>query len=159
MGREIRMVPPNWQHPKKAFPSGVVDYKPLYDQDFASAAAEWKSELAKWEDGTHEDLKYRDAGSATEWWEYSGNPPERECYRPAWTEAEATHFQIYETVSEGTPVSPVFATRDELAAWLIQQGTSEAAAKKFAQEGFCFSLSFGPNGIKQDYETTLNHGA
>lgn len=154
MGREIRMVPANWEHPKHER-NGRLCYKPLYDNDFASAAAEWKSEFAKWENDTHEGLKYRDAESTTEWWEYGDNPPDREYYRPAWTEAEATHFQIYETVSEGTPVSPVFASRDEIAAWLIQQGTSEAAAKKFAETGFCFLMSFGPNGIKEGYETTL----
>lgn len=152
MGREIRMVPPGWEHPKYER-YGRLEFRPLYDNDFASAAAEWKSDFAKWEAGTHEDLKYCD--TKTEWWEYNGNPPEREDYRPAWTEADATHFQIYETVSEGTPVSPVFSSRDEIAAWLIKQGTSEAAAKKFAEEGFCFSMVMGPGGIKEGYESVV----
>ena len=36
--------------------------------------------------------------------------------------AEKTAFQLYENVSEGSPVSPVFTTREELAEWLEQKG-------------------------------------
>ncbi len=163
MGREIRMVPPNWQHPTQhchhcgldgrrlcdeARRNGGMCYKPL-NQGYAADAAEWKAEYAKWIAGE------REPKDGTDFWDYYGMPPAREDYCPDWAEAEATHFQIYETVSEGTPVSPVFASRDELAQWLIDNGTSEAAARKFAQEGFCFSLMFDNGVIKEDYETVI----
>lgn len=32
-------------------------------------------------------------------------------------------YQVWETVYEGTPISPVFATADELAAWMAANGT------------------------------------
>ena len=34
-------------------------------------------------------------------------------------DAPADHFQIYQTVSEGTPVSPVFASKEEMIEWMI----------------------------------------
>lgn len=44
MGREIRMVPAGWQHPKDDDGS----FKPLFDGSFAKDAAEWDAENAKW---------------------------------------------------------------------------------------------------------------
>jgi hypothetical protein len=37
---------------------------------------------------------------------------------PQWTEAEATHFQMYENITEGTPMSPVMDSPEALAQWL-----------------------------------------
>ena len=48
MGREIRKVPADWQHPTDDRRQG---YQPLFNQSFAEAAAEWKAEFAKWEAG------------------------------------------------------------------------------------------------------------
>lgn len=50
--------------------------------------------------------------------EWDGEKRLPEDYRPDWPKEEITHFQMYEDVTEGTPVSPVFATREELARWL-----------------------------------------
>ncbi|MEI8319481.1 MAG: hypothetical protein WCH79_16185, partial [Planctomycetia bacterium] len=38
--------------------------------------------------------------------EYDGDPPEVRFYRPDWAPGEATWFQVYETVSEGTSYQP-----------------------------------------------------
>ncbi|MGE0830823.1 MAG: hypothetical protein AB7O04_15925, partial [Hyphomonadaceae bacterium] len=50
-----------------------------------------------------------------------GQPPIRAYYRP-WADDEATWFQIWETVSEGTPVTPPFETREELIEYLVEHG-------------------------------------
>jgi hypothetical protein len=52
---------------------------------------------------------------------WEGGPPRPDSYRPAF-ESAPTAFQVYETVSEGTPISPVFETRDELIDWLVNDG-------------------------------------
>ena len=118
MGREIRKVPADWHHPTDDRRQG---YQPLHDQSFAEAAAEWKAEFAKWEAG--ERPAYCTGESRdVEFWEYWGAPPERDYYRPDWPEASRTHFQIYETVSEGTPISPPCATIEELAQWYADNG-------------------------------------
>lgn len=50
--------------------------------------------------------------------------PKRSDYMPLWTEVEATHLMMYETCSEGTPISPAFETPEELARWLADNGAS-----------------------------------
>lgn len=134
MGREIRRVPADWEHPlqeckhspwrggcDQAKANGGKCYHPLYDRPYREAVAEWKTEFAAWERGERDE--YCDAESAKlEYWEWNGNPPEREYYRPDWPEGAATHYQVYETVSEGNPVTPHFATQDELIDYLVTHG-------------------------------------
>jgi hypothetical protein len=149
MGREIRLVKPGWEHPKGERNWGI-DYMPLYDEDFASAAKEWRDLFAKWEGGERQK-HLQETGDDEEFWEWHGTPPDRAYYRPAWTEAEAIHFQMYETVSEGTPVSPVFATKEELVDYLVANGDfwdqkrgnggwKRDAAEKFVGCGYAPSM-------------------
>lgn len=111
MGREIRMVPPNWQHPTMDR-YGDNRLQPMYDRTYAEARQEWLEGLATHNPEDCEGLDY---------WEWDGMPPSREYYRP-YTKEEATWFQLWETVSEGTPVSPPFATKEELATHLAEHG-------------------------------------
>ena len=164
MGREIRKVPPNWQHPVKEtydpFRRETVQRKqPMYDRTFDDAAAEWKSELAKWEAGERPDyFDPADYPNGIEYWEWDSRPPDREYYRP-WADADAKWFQVWETVSEGTPVTPPFATQAELIDYLVQHGDewdqkrgnggwNRAAAERFVAGGWAPSLIAvtGPRG-------------
>ena len=120
MGREIRRVPPGWEHPKDA----KGHYEPMLDQTLQNAMAD-------------EDFD--------ECWGDSDLETARRYYRPEWTE-EPTHYQMYETVSEGTPVSPVFASLDELVGWLIGQGHSRKAAEGFAKHGWAPSMEIVRKG-------------
>ncbi len=60
--------------------------------------------------------------------DFWGEPPEPNdpTLRPEYEE-EPTWFQVYETVSEGTPVTPPFATEQELSDYLVRHnyGTQE----------------------------------
>jgi len=118
MGREIRMVPPNWEHPKDE--SGK--YKPMYDHGFQSSANKWVADLIAWQNGTHEkQVSYPDYKTDMPfYWQYE-NPPDDEYCRPDFKE-EPTWYQVYETVSEGTPVSPPFASKEELVNYLVEFG-------------------------------------
>ena len=137
MGREIRQVPANWNHPK----NDQGHYIALHDQTYEQALGDWKQ------------YKPDEGDSYEKWAEWAEDVPSAEWCRPAY-DAPADHFQIYETVSEGTPVSPVFATRDELAQWLIEQGHSEKAARQFAIDGWAISMVFDPpHGVVMDIET------
>lgn len=104
MSREVRRVPANWEHPKDG-----NRYRPLLD-GYADAKAEW---IAMYEAEGY--------GAATEFW---GGAPFAEDYMPEWPEAERTHLMMYETTTEGTPISPAFATPEELARWLADTGAS-----------------------------------
>lgn len=130
MGREVRRVPPNWEHPRNE----DGRYIPLYDQTYESARREWLDGYAAHEPAEHDGLDY---------WEYDGMPPVRADYRP-YPDEEATWYQVYETVSEGTPVSPPFATQEELIAHLAEHGDKTdhgkgwtlSRAKAFVESGW-----------------------
>lgn len=171
MGREIRRVPPNWEHPrytKENVPYGsenpdlqVGCYVALFNQSFDDAVAEWKEEFALWEAGTHEDIKKFDL-DGQEYWEWF-SPPSREAHLPTFQE-EPTWFQVYETVSEGTPVTPPFATLEELGDYLRKNGDSwdqargtrpsSEAVDRFLQEGVAITGAYLPGvGVVGSYET------
>ena len=158
MGREIRRVPWNWEHPKKEVPNyrtGRMEesFQPLYNHPFEEAADEWLKEFHAWESGKDNDCDEHEAkeGHRVYYWEWNGGPPDREYHRPSWTQEEATWFQVYETVSEGTPVTPPFATKEELIDYLVANGDywdqhrgdggwSRENAEKFVGTGFAVSM-------------------
>lgn len=126
MGREIRKVPPNWEHPKETTYNALrrcseTDYKPLYDASYRERAERWMTNAIAWHNGTHEDAAEYKVNHPY-FWEWDGNPPDPESYRPEWPEGTATWFQMYETVSEGTPVTPPFSTLQELEDYLVEFG-------------------------------------
>lgn len=134
MGREVRRVPPGWEHPKHSVPNhrlGRMEerYKPLFDRDLEAAWADWQAEYAKWLAGEHDRViaeygagEYPKAEPYRSFCEWHGGPPDPDRYRPRWADGTATWYQVYETVSEGTPVTPPFATPDELIDYLVAHG-------------------------------------
>jgi hypothetical protein len=158
MGREIRRVPPGWQHPmqpcrhepwsggcREARKNGGQCYRPLYDRDFETEVKEWKENFAKWERGERPAYFDPATDGHYEFWEWDGGPPDRESYRPKWSAEEATHYQMYETVSEGTPVSPVFETLEQLENWMVNEARySREAAAAFCKGGWAPSMAYVP---------------
>lgn len=127
MGREIRKVPPNWEHPRYTkydapYQNRVNEYRPMYDRRFDKTFTEWLSDFDRIRSGELSDIEREcyPLGLA-DWLQDEGNPPDPAYYRP-YSDDEATWFQVYETVSEGTPVTPPFATREELVAYLVKHG-------------------------------------
>ena len=121
MGREIRRVPKNWEHPR-TFDTVNPQYKPL-SEDYVGS------------------LKYYQKDADSE----PADKPNIKDYMPA-----GKWYQLFETVSEGTPLSPPFATKEELVQWLTSnsdywkhQWTQEQA------EGIVKS-EWAPSGIMTD---------
>jgi hypothetical protein len=57
---------------------------------------------------------------------------------------EGPGYQVWETVSEGSPVSPVFETAEALIEWLVGEGYSREAAQGFVKTGWaCSTLIAG----------------
>jgi hypothetical protein len=113
-------------------------------------AREWLDNAIAWDKGTHPGVAENKADCPF-YWQYHGDPPNPEYYRPKWTDDERTHIQMYETVSEGTPVTPVFASKRELVEHLVVHGDdwdaargdggwSREAAEKFAGDEWAPSL-------------------
>ncbi len=135
MGREIRRVPVGWEHPKDN--KGI--YIPMFDKDYESAAEEWLKNCASWEEGTHPDRWTEYGKDYNYFWDYEDGPPDKESYRPKFL-SKPDHYQIYETVTEGTPTSPVFKTLNEMVQWLMVEGYSNEAAQNFAKGGYAPSM-------------------
>ena len=142
MGREIRRVLPNWEHPRE--PCGHIPnarhaedmvngccYIPLYDgREFFDHLDRWVTDARGYVEGTAEPAtprylaaiaahkaehgQMRNEGLVD--WMFT--PPNPKRYTPIVTEAEATWVQCYENVTEGTPVSPPFEDPEDLIDWL-----------------------------------------
>ena len=61
-------------------------------------------------------------------------------------------WQVWETVSEGSPISPVCASRDTLIAWLVTQGYSPLAAERFVDGGYAPSALIVNGTMYRDIE-------
>ena len=125
MGREVRMVPANWQHPKDS----KGNYIPLFD-NFNKAVETWDVGNQKWEGGFVEDFYHGGWKELTNniksetYAEYAGDRPKQEDYMPDFPVAERTHYMMYEDTSEGTPLSPPCETPEILASWLANNNAS-----------------------------------
>jgi hypothetical protein len=129
MGREVRMVSADWQHPK----DDKGHYIPLHEAKFAQRLAEWELHNSKWNEGLRDDYKggWQPIGDMTSasYEEWDGPKPVEEDYMPTFPEGTATHLMMYETCSEGTPISPAFSTPEKLAQWLVENGASAFAGQ------------------------------
>ncbi len=117
MGREVRRVPANWQHPRvSVFALTQKGYKEIYlpigpFEDLLTRVEEFKAKL-------------RNCRTEDEQYALLSNEPPSGDYMPNWPSSVATHYMMYETCSEGTPISPAFATPEALARWLTDTGAS-----------------------------------
>lgn len=147
MGREIRRVPKDWEHPRDE----DGDFIPLFDETYKSVADKWVADCILWSQGKHEGQQNDKDWDGCYFWEYEVDPPDPGSYRPEY-KSEPTHYQVYETVSEGTPVSPAFPTEEDLIEYLYLHGDdwaksrgqrppSREAATQFVKSGYAPSMT------------------
>lgn len=153
MGREVRMVPADWQHPK--YPDDYYKhhlrglYIPLRDYDFKAADADWMEGFTKWGEGfvqsygAGEKWRPREPDDIGRYTEYAGARPSPDDYMPDWPAEQRTHFMMYEDISEGTPISPAFATAEELARWLADTNASAFAGDGATYEQWLSMINRG----------------
>jgi len=146
MGREVRRVRPDWQHPTDGeYGNGEIRYKPLHEG--YKEAAEDFMEMAN-SKGLQEAV------------DYFGQAPDKEEYMPDWTDEEATHYQMYEDTTEGTPISPPMASPEELARWLVDNNASAIGGEtasyeawlRVANSGFACSGVISSHGLESGVE-------
>lgn len=144
MGREVRMVPADWQHPKNS----KGEYIPLFKSGCANEQREWDEGLALWLQGLRDDYKgntesHDQRRDIYGWTAYAGRRPAAEDYMPDWPRERRTHFMMYENTSEGTPLSPAFLTPEELARWLADTGANAFAGETATYEQWLATVSSG----------------
>ena len=125
MSREVRRVPPNWEHPKNERGHLI----PLFNGSFSKRAARWDEEAAQWEKGFHcsfvdDKWKPKTADMTGTFADWDGKRPDEKDYMPDWSDTERTHYQMYESTTEGTPISPVMESPEVLARWLADNKAS-----------------------------------
>ncbi len=161
MGREVRMVPADWQHPKYPDSHHEVRWRgtfiPMHGRSYASAAAEWDEEWSQWQKGLRrnygtdqwEPIDPEYAGMR--YTEYAGARPSPDDYMPDWPAAQRTHYMMYEDTSEGTSISPAFATPEELARWLADTGASAFGDMTASYEAWLSTIKrgFAPSMVMQ----------
>lgn len=146
MARAVRRVPPDWIHPKDERGQHI----PLYD-GYAQRTREWDQEAAKWQEGLRRS--YEDP---TEWApietdlrgmtyaEYATDRPDPRDYMPQWSASECTHWQMYEETTEGTPISPVCGSPEELARWLTDHYADAFAGTAARYQDWLSLIRQGP---------------
>jgi hypothetical protein len=147
MGREVRRVPADWQHPKRVVRgfNGMVEcYKPLFEGErYQPAVDTWDEDCAKWKAGWRPDYCTDPDSRAMTFEQWEGQRPHRDDYMPNWPAEQRTHLMMYEDTSEGTPISPAFATPEELARWLADTGASALGDRAGTYEGWLRVASGG----------------
>jgi hypothetical protein len=151
MEREVRTVPADWQHPRLpgTYSDGTPRYKGLFGGGFAKAAAEWDEAAAKWDDGFRENYGTgerwvpKDESHTGTYEDWAGDRPCAEDYMPDWPAEQRTHLMMYETCTEGSPISPAFATPEELARWLADNGASAFGSETATYEQWLATIKRG----------------
>jgi len=143
MGREVRIVPPGWEHPKDENGKFI----PLLGGSFREAMEQWKTGKAQWDKGLR--INWGKAGGWIEhnekctWEEWAGSCPDESDYMPLFDPEAATRLCMYETCSEGTPISPLFETPEELARWLADTGASAFGSMTATYEAWLATVRAG----------------
>ncbi len=112
----------------------------------AQTIAERNDESEQWQHGQHW-MQLKNPELVTEYPTYEdfwGEPPEPNdpTLRPEYEE-EPTWYQVYETVTEGTPVTPPFATEQELADYLVRHNYgTQKQIDAFVRNGWTLAFAF-----------------
>lgn len=147
MGREIRRVPANWNHPKDEDGS----YQPLRD-DYVGSLKYYKEEVDNFIKNMTEVVQkgtvkiYENTfDSAQEAYKYLTEDGQMEKPDIADFMPSGEWYQLFENVSEGTPLSPPFATTKELIDWLSNNKDfwghtwNREGAESIVKHGFAMS--------------------
>lgn len=148
MGREIRNVPANWEHPK----NNSGKYQPLM-ANYVRALEHYKDDVEEFIKHIAEVLSDK---SETIIYKQKFTDPQKvftylteddqltipniKDYMPS-----GSWCQLYEDVSEGMPLSPPFATKQKLVEWLSNNEDfwgsewSKEAAQDIVETGFAMS--------------------
>ncbi len=155
------MVDSEWEHPKM---KNYTDrYQPMFDRCFDEDFDEWCREYKMWKLGVHKDQKEYPAHKNDLYWDWAGTPPDPTYYLPR-PFKNPTWLQMYETVSEGTPVTPKFGTPEELVNYLVENGDfwdqkrgdggwQRESAETFVKRGWAPSGIMVINKNNSEYKT------
>ena len=131
---ELRVVPENWSHPKDEKGRFVS----LRGEKFSEEIAEYKEEQEMWNKGFRKKMtELGKVGGVISWVpkdedlkemsfeDWRGKCPEAKDYMPEFSDKDLTHCQLYETITEGTPITPVMGSSAEVGRWIVKHLISD----------------------------------
>lgn len=146
MGREIRRVPLDYKHPRLKGGPRRGEYKSLFDgsdrwgHPLSAWQRSWDEQEAAWQRGEHPDqLRWPDeTRKLKSFAQWDGPRPHERDHTPELPLDQRPGWCYYESTSEGTPLSPVFATPEELARWMSEHEHSDG----WSAEGYEAALAY-----------------
>lgn len=160
MGREVRRVPADWEHPTNERDQLI----PLKDS-YNKRLADWEESEAKWNEGLRSDFRggwepRQGNELRMTFSDWDGEGPRQEDYMPDWPVEQRTHYQMYEDTTEGTPISPVFDSPEKLARWLADNNASAFGQQTatyeqwlgMIDEGYAVSAVFDGKSVRSGVE-------
>lgn len=131
LSRGVRRVPLHYEHPKKQrydyrTMTYVEDFQPVFDRFYVPAVREWLANWELWQKGEHPDQQVEDApGYSYEDWDGPGPDPDFHYPGAAWPKGTEMGICMYESVTEGTPISRVYPDTPEGRQAMAEQIASE----------------------------------
>lgn len=158
MSREVRMVPKDWQHPK----NGYDNFDPLfaYNENLEEEQKEWDKKKSDWDSGIYPTYA-DDESKELNFENWEGERPNRNNDMPKFDSGTDTYYMMYETTTEGTPISPAFETPELLARWLSDSEANSFGSQsanyeswlRVAKGGYaCSAVVINNNGIQSGVE-------
>lgn len=141
-------------------------YVPLRDGAmYERRVRAWDEEEEKWQLGLRRDPDTRDwvpveaEFLGMTYAECAGARPDPSEYMPRWPAPECSHWQMYEETTEGTPISPVCSSAEELARWLTDHDANAFADSttsyqdwlSLIRQGSTYSAVVTSEGVKAGF--------
>jgi len=152
MSREVRRVPVGWSHP--------IEANPYWREQEASRLRRGRPE-SRLHGPTERFVPLHDR-DILRYYEEGEELPEEDTLMPDF-HAQELGWCLYESVSEGTPVTPVFATAEGLIDYLCAHGMDwdqepfrREAAERLVRTGHSFASFFSTGGPLLDGSKDLD---
>ena len=172
MGIELVRVPKGWKHPTEgdySRRSSSIAYQPPAGNKWRPLymGRSWDEAMRDW---WRKRISRRVLRAVFYWpsvlgfidppyyvaYKYDDEAPTSYDYRPRWKAGWRTHYQLYETVSEGTPISPVCATIADLIDWCVAHPNVWVGTENMTREGW--QRFFARGGRAPTAMVTPTHG-
>ncbi len=152
MSREVRRVPLDWQHPREIDPYAARRRQMIeLSRALGGQPVESRPSRLLGPDERFVPLLPR---SILAYYEAGEEPRSEDTLMPDWSDRTDLGWCLYETVTEGTPVTPVFATAEELVEYLATVGQDHddvpyrrAAAEALVRHGSSCGSMVGVPGV------------
>lgn len=138
MGREVRKVPQDWNHPVDR----QGDFVPLFGDSYAEDRRRWEEDKRLWDQRALPGVSDEEYDAYT-FEDYDGGAPDPARYMPDWPAKARTHYVMYETTTEGTPLSPGFDSPEKLARWLADNAANAGCGRTATYEQWLEMIRIG----------------